>query len=50
MHGVLRRRARRESTGEEAGLVTADDLMVEVDRFKKAQRRIAKPDGAGTYV
>jgi ATP-dependent 26S proteasome regulatory subunit len=50
LHGVLRRKARHESTGEQAGLVTADDLMVEVDRFKKAQRRITKPDSAGTYV
>jgi cell division protease FtsH len=50
MHGVLRRKARRESTGEEAGLVTTEDLVAEVDRFKKAQGRIAKPDGTGTYV
>ena len=50
MHGVLRRKARRESTGEEVGLVTADDLMAEVDRFKKAQGRISEPDGTGTYV
>jgi hypothetical protein len=50
MHGVLRRKARRESTGEEAGLVSAEDLMAEVERFKKAQGRISKPDGTGTYV
>jgi ATP-dependent 26S proteasome regulatory subunit len=50
MHAVLRRKARRESTGEETGLVTAEDLLAEVERFKKAQGRIAKPDGAGTYV
>jgi ATP-dependent 26S proteasome regulatory subunit len=50
MHGVLRRKARRESTGEEVGLVTAEDLMAEIERFKKAQGRIAKPDSTGTYV
>jgi hypothetical protein len=50
MHGVLRRKARHESTGEAAGLVTAEDLMAEVERFKKAQGRIAKPEGTGTYV
>jgi len=50
MHAVLRRKARRESTGEETSLVTAEDLTAEVDRFKKAQGRFAKPDGTGTYV
>jgi ATP-dependent 26S proteasome regulatory subunit len=50
MHGVLRRKARRESTGEEAGLVTTEDLVAEVDRFKKAQGRIARPGGTGAYV
>jgi hypothetical protein len=50
MHGVLRRKARRESIGEETGLVTAEDLMAEVERFRKAQGRIAKPEGSGTYV
>lgn len=50
MHGVLRRKARRESTGEDPGLVTTDDLVAEVERFKKAQGRISGPDGSGTYV
>jgi ATP-dependent 26S proteasome regulatory subunit len=50
MHGVLRRKARRESTGEDAGLVTTDELTAEVERFKKAQGRISGPDGSGTYV
>jgi ATP-dependent 26S proteasome regulatory subunit len=50
MHGVLRRKARRESTGEEVGLVTAEDLMEEVERFKKAQGQITRPEGAGAYV
>jgi ATP-dependent 26S proteasome regulatory subunit len=50
MHAVLRRKARHESTGENAGLVTTDDLVAEVERFKKAQGRISRPDGAGTYV
>ncbi len=50
MHGVLRRKARRESTGEDAGLVSTDDLTAEVERFKKAQGRISGPDGRGTYV
>ena len=27
MHGALRRKARRESTGEEAGLVSTEDLI-----------------------
>jgi ATP-dependent 26S proteasome regulatory subunit len=50
MHGVLRRKARHESTGEETGLVTTEDLLAEVERFKKAQGRIARPDSGGTYV
>ena len=50
LHGVLRRKARHELTGDQIGLVTTDDLMAEVDRFKKAQHRIAPPDATGTYV
>jgi ATP-dependent 26S proteasome regulatory subunit len=50
MHAVLRRKARRESTGEEPGLVTAGELNAEVERFKKAQGRISKPDSGGAYV
>jgi len=50
MHAVLRRKARRESTGEEAGLVSTEDLVAEVERFKKARGQISRPDGSGTYV
>ena len=50
LHGVLRRKARRESTGEEVGLVTAEDLLAELERFKRAQGRITRPDGTASYV
>ena len=50
MHGVLRRKARRESTGEAVGPVTAEDLLAEVERFRKAQTHIPRPEGSGTYV
>jgi ATP-dependent 26S proteasome regulatory subunit len=50
MHGVLRRKARRESTGEEVGPVTTEDLVAEVERFRKAQTHIPRPEASGTYV
>lgn len=49
MHAVLRRKARREAAGETVSLVTTQDLLDEVDRFRQANNRIALPH-AGNYV
>jgi len=49
MHAVLRRKARCEASGEAAGLVTTQDLIDEVDRFREANTRIA-PTHSGNYV
>ena len=40
LHAVLRRKARCESSGEDVGLVTTEELKNEVDRFKQALKKI----------
>jgi ATP-dependent 26S proteasome regulatory subunit len=49
LHGVLRRKARVEASGEAAPPVTTEDLDGEVGRFSQAQRRIRVTRG-GNYV
>jgi ATP-dependent 26S proteasome regulatory subunit len=49
MHAVLRGKARCEAAGESADLITTQDLLDEVQRFKQAHQRLATP-GAGNYV
>ena len=49
MHAVLRRKARREASGETATKVTTQDMLEEVDRFRQASNQIAVPH-AGNYV
>jgi ATP-dependent 26S proteasome regulatory subunit len=47
MHAVLRRKARCDAAGEPVTPISTEDLMAEVERFRKASRRIPFP---GTYV
>jgi hypothetical protein len=49
MHAVLRRKARCEAAGESVDLITTQDLLNEVQRFKQAHQRLTTP-GAGNYV
>ncbi len=49
MHAVLRRKARREASGEAPSNVTTQDMLDEVDRFRQASYQIAIPP-SGTYV
>jgi len=49
LHGVLRRKARCEAAGESVSLVTSQDVVQEVERFIRANTRLAHP-GGGTYV
>ncbi len=49
MHAVLRRKARGDATGETVTPVTTQDLIEEVERYRKALTRLAVP-GGGTYV
>ena len=49
MHGVLRRKARCEAAHEEVGPVRNDDLLAEVERFRRARGRLPA-DGSGMYV
>lgn len=48
MHAVLRRKARCDAADDKPGLVTTEDLMSEVDRFKKATVRL--PVSSGRYL
>jgi SpoVK/Ycf46/Vps4 family AAA+-type ATPase len=48
LHAVLRRKARCDAASEGAGGITTDDVLEEVDRFKKASRRL--PARSGTYL
>ncbi len=49
MHAVLRRKARSEAAGENPSLVTTQDLLDEVDRYRRASTQIIAPQ-AGNYV
>jgi hypothetical protein len=49
MHGVLRRKARGEASGETTTNVTTQDMLDEVDRFRQANNQITTPH-AGNYV
>jgi SpoVK/Ycf46/Vps4 family AAA+-type ATPase len=49
VHAVLRRKARCEASGEEVAAATTEDFRAEVDRFRQAQKRIARPEG-GNYL
>jgi SpoVK/Ycf46/Vps4 family AAA+-type ATPase len=49
MHGVLRRKARCEAAAEEVTPVSTDDLLAEVERFRRASDRLPR-DGGGNYV
>ena len=47
-HAVLRRKARCDAADDKPGLVMTEDLMSEVDRFKKATGRL--PLSSGRYL
>jgi ATP-dependent 26S proteasome regulatory subunit len=49
MHGVLRRKARCEAADESVAPVSTEDLVAEVERFRRATDRLPR-DGAGNYV
>jgi len=49
MHAVLRRKARKEAAGESPTPVTTQDMIEEVDRYRRANTQMAAPH-AGNYV
>jgi ATP-dependent 26S proteasome regulatory subunit len=49
MHGVLRRKARSESADEQVTPIMTEDLLDEVDRFRKANNRLPQTR-SGNYV
>lgn len=48
LHAVLRRKARFDAAEEEAGLVTSEDFLDEVERFKRATTKL--PVNIGRYL
>ena len=48
LHAVLRRKARGDAADESPGGVTTEDVLAEVDRAKKAAKRL--PARSGTYL
>ena len=50
LHSVLRRKARCESALEEVPLVTTDDLLHEVELYRRTRKRLPRPAAAGTYL
>ena len=48
MHAVLRRKARCDAADDKPGLVTTEDVLAEVDRFKRATVRL--PTTSGRYL
>ncbi len=48
LHAVLRRKARCDAASESPGEVTVDDVLAEVDRFKRATVRL--PTATGRYL
>ena len=48
MHAVLRRKARCDAADDKPGEVTTEDVMAEVDRFKRATLRL--PSTGGRYL
>jgi cell division protease FtsH len=49
LHGALRRKARCEAAAELVGPVSTEDLLDEVDRFRRANDRLPRA-GSGIYV
>ena len=49
LHSVLRRKARCESAMQEVPLVTTEDLLREVERYRSTRKRLPRP-AAGTYI
>jgi ATP-dependent 26S proteasome regulatory subunit len=45
LHAVLRRKARCDAAAEQPGEVTSEDVLAEVDRFKRATLRLPVPSG-----
>ncbi len=50
MHGVLRRKARFECADGEASPVTTNDLLAELERFRKNRARLPRSTSSGTYL
>ncbi len=50
MHSVLRRKARCEAGAENVALVATDDLLTEVDTYRKARQRLPQRAPSGTYL
>jgi ATP-dependent 26S proteasome regulatory subunit len=50
VHGALRRKARHECAGVEIELVSTDDLLEELERFRRTRKRLPRGGQTGTYL
>lgn len=50
VHGTLRRKARHECAGADIEPVTTDDLLQELERFRRALKRLPRGGPSGTYL
>jgi ATP-dependent 26S proteasome regulatory subunit len=50
MHAVLRRKARHDCSEPEVSLITTDDLVEELDRFRHTRKRLPRSAPGGTYL
>jgi ATP-dependent 26S proteasome regulatory subunit len=50
MHSVLRRKARLACANETIDLAQTEDLLHEVDLYRRTRKRLPRPTPAGTYI
>ncbi len=50
MHGVLRRKARQQCGDHTIEVISTDDLLSEVELFRRTRRRLPRTGPAGTYL
>jgi ATP-dependent 26S proteasome regulatory subunit len=50
MHGVLRRKAREQCGNDTVPVIGTDDLLGEVELFRRTRRRLPRAGPAGTYL
>jgi hypothetical protein len=50
MHAVLRRKARSECSAEPITPVATDDLLAEVEVYRRTRKRLPRSAPSGTYL
>ena len=50
MHGVLRRKAREQCGSDSVSVISTEDLLAEVDLFRRTRKRLPRSGPTGTYL